>query len=41
MSVSYRHIEERIKKPVDDLQTQSKPNIAVTARKFDVPRQRL
>ena len=41
MSASYRHIEERIKKAVDDLQTQSKPNIAATVRKFNVPRQKL
>ena len=41
MSASYGQIEEKIKKAVDDLQTQSKPNIAATAQKFDVPRQRL
>ena len=41
MFASYRHIKERIKKAVDDLQTQSKPNIAATTRKFNVPRQRL
>ncbi len=41
MSVSYRQIEKRTKKAVNDLQTQSKPNIAATARKFDIPRQRL
>ena len=41
MSASYRHIKERIKKAVDDLQTKSKPNIAAIARKFDIPRQRL
>ncbi len=41
MSVGYRHIEKRIKKAVDDLQTHTKPNIAATAQKFDVTRQRL
>lgn len=41
MSASYGQIEERIKQAVNDLGTQSKPNIAATARKFDVPRQRL
>lgn len=38
---SYGKIEEKIKKAVDDLQTQSKPNIAATARKFNIPRQSL
>ena len=38
---SYGEIEEKVKKAVDDLSIQSKPNIATTARKFDVPRQRL
>ena len=38
---SYGEIEGKIKEAVDDLRTQSKPNIAATARKFDVPRQRL
>ena len=41
MSASYGQIEERIKKAVDDLQTKSKPKIAATSRKFDVPRRRL
>ena len=41
MSASYGQTEERIKKAVDDLRAQSKPKIAATARKFDVPRQRL
>ena len=30
-----------MKKAVDDLQTQSKPNIAAIARKFNISRQRL
>lgn len=41
MSASYGQIEERIKQTINDLRTQSKPNIATTARKFDVPLQRL
>lgn len=39
MSANYWHIEEKIKKAVDELQTQSEPNVAATGRKFDVPRQ--
>ena len=35
---SYGKIEEKIKKAVDNLQTQSKPIIAATAQKFDVTR---
>ena len=41
MSASYGQIEEKIKQAIDDLRTQFQPNIAATARKFDVPRQRL
>lgn len=38
---SYKEIEKKIRKVVEDLQTQSKLNIATTAQKFDVPCQRL
>ncbi len=41
LASSYGEIEEKIKKVVDDLSIQSKANIATTARKFDVPCQRL
>lgn len=41
MSASYGQIEEKIKQAVNNLQTQSKPNIATTIRKFDVLHQGL
>lgn len=40
-SASYRQIEKEIKQAINNLQIQSKPNIANTAQKFDVLRQRL
>jgi hypothetical protein len=41
MPDTYRDLKERILKAVEDLQHQDKPNIASTARDFDVPEQRL
>jgi hypothetical protein len=41
MPDTYRDVEERILEAVEDLQHQDKPNIASTARDFDVPEQRL
>lgn len=38
---NYRETKEKIKKTVDDLQIQSKPIIAATMQKFNIPRQRL
>jgi hypothetical protein len=41
MPDTYRDVEERILEAVENLQHQDKPNIASTARDFDVPEQRL
>jgi hypothetical protein len=41
MPDTYRDLEERILEAVEDLQHQDKPNVASTARDFDVPEQRL
>ena len=41
MSPIYHEIEERVEQALDDLQTQNRPNIRATARKFGVPRMRL
>ena len=41
MPDTYRDVEERILEAVEDLEHQDKPNIASTARDFDVPEQRL
>jgi transposase-like protein len=41
MPDTYRDVEERILEAVEDLQHQDKPNVASTARDFDVPEQRL
>jgi hypothetical protein len=41
MPDTYRDVEERILEAVENLEHQDKPNIASTARDFDVPEQRL